>query len=148
MKCFYFPNKVQIISNSFANSHFSAQSDGVEIAFVSSCWKHCETPKTLPQFQFFPKDHFESSSQPIQWYSSSEGGTGENRSDVTPLNFWIVLIYLAKNLQFQNFLLNKSSPKKISFRPHCTVLDSTVQISFSKSGLCIFKFAGLSNSNI
>ena len=28
----------------------------------------------------------------------SEGGTGENRSDVTPLNFWIVLIYLAKNL--------------------------------------------------
>ena len=28
----------------------------------------------------------------------SEGGTGENQSDVTPLNFWIVLIYLAKNL--------------------------------------------------
>ena len=28
----------------------------------------------------------------------NEGGTGENRSDVTPLNFWIVLIYLAKNL--------------------------------------------------
>ena len=24
----------------------------------------------------------------------SEGGTGENLSDVTPLNFWIVLIYL------------------------------------------------------
>ena len=29
---------------------------------------------------------------------ASEGGTGENRSDVTPLNFWIVRIYLAKNL--------------------------------------------------
>ena len=29
---------------------------------------------------------------------TSEGGTGENQSDVTPLNFWIVLIYLAKNL--------------------------------------------------
>ena len=28
----------------------------------------------------------------------SEGGTGENQSDVTPLNFEIVLIYLAKNL--------------------------------------------------
>ena len=37
----------------------------------------------------------------IQVYSYiivSEGGTGENRSDVAPLNFWIVLIYLAKNL--------------------------------------------------
>ena len=31
-------------------------------------------------------------------YAASEGGTGENQSDVTPLNFWIVLIYLAKNL--------------------------------------------------
>ena len=33
----------------------------------------------------------------------SEGRTGENRSDITPLNFWIVLICLAKSLQFQNF---------------------------------------------
>ena len=29
-------------------------------------------------------------------HKSSEGGTGENRSDITPLNFWIALIYLAK----------------------------------------------------
>ena len=39
------------------------------------------------------------SRKPIQiCYISSEGGTGENWSDVTPLNLWIVLIYLAKNL--------------------------------------------------
>ena len=61
-------------------------------------------------------------SKKVQANLLSEGGTGENQSDITPLNFWIVLIYLAKKIYFQKFLLNKSSPKKISFRPHCTYL--------------------------
>ena len=48
----------------------------------------------------------------------SEGGTGENRSDVTPLNFWVVLRFFAKICVFKKNLLSKYSPKKISFRPH------------------------------
>jgi len=49
----------------------------------------------------------------------SEGGTGENRSDVTPLNFWVVLRFFAKICVFKKNLLSTYSPKKISFRPHC-----------------------------
>ena len=48
----------------------------------------------------------------------SEGGTGENRSDVTPLNFWVVLRFFTKICVFKKNLLSKYSPKKISFRPH------------------------------
>ena len=41
---------------------------------------------------------------------SSEGGTGENPSDVTPLNFRVVLKFFEKICVFKKFLLSKYSP--------------------------------------
>ena len=50
----------------------------------------------------------------------SEGGTGENQSYVTHLNFKVVLTFFAKICVFKKSLFSKYSPKKISFRPHWT----------------------------
>ena len=49
---------------------------------------------------------------------NSKGGTREDWSPSPPLNFWFCTYILARNLSFHIFFLNKSSLKKISFRPH------------------------------
>ena len=53
------------------NSRISARSDVDELVIALSSWKKTETTHTLREFYFFPKDHFESSSQPIQWVQLS-----------------------------------------------------------------------------
>ena len=85
----------------------------------------------------------------------SEGGTGENRSDVTPLNFRVVLRFFAKICVFKKNLLSTYSPKKISFRPHClyciciTVLQLVDEIADSgKLKKCVkCKISGKLESN-